>query len=204
MKPIERYAGRLGWLALSCCIAVLSSACASTSPTRYFALEAVAPASPARLDASAPIAYGGPPIEVRSVQIPPTLDRLEMVREIAPGELDVRDFDHWAAPLARMSRQVLTEDLASRLPPDRLIFPGAAGPAVRGSLTVDVLSFRIDAGTATMVMSWALAWPDQPSPRGASLQLTTSAVGDAASTSRAWSTLMAQAADHIAADLHTH
>jgi uncharacterized lipoprotein YmbA len=202
MKPIDRCAAAVSCTLLACCAALLLSACASSTPTRYFALEAVAPSSAARGDAPAPMAYDGPPIEVRSVQIPPTLDRLEMVREVAPGELDVRDFDHWAAPLGRMSRQALTEDLASRLPPDRLVFPGAAGPKVRGDLTVDVLSFRIDGGTATMVMSWSLRWPEQTTPRGASLQLTAPATAGAAATSRAWSELMAQAADRIAADLH--
>lgn len=179
----------------------LLAACASSPATRYYALTAPAPAAPAASAAS----YAGLPIEVRAVQVPPAMDRLELIRELSPGEFAVLDFDHWAAPLGRLARQALSEDLVQRLPKDRVVVPGAAWPAERASLSVDVLSFDKRDGQASMVASWALSQPPAsgaaPAPIGATVRVVAPASADAAGTAQAWSLLMAQVADRIAAGL---
>jgi uncharacterized lipoprotein YmbA len=190
--------------------ALLLSACASSAPTRYFTLEAIGPFETQPTPTSR---YAGPPIELRSVQVPPAMDRLEMVRELSAGELALREFDHWAAPLGRLAKQTLTEDLSHRLPADRLIFPGAGGPSVRAALTVDVLSFHLIDDQATMVVSWAIRWPaaDSGTPDMSasptatsveSMRLSVPANATANGLERAWSDLLAQAADRIAATLN--
>lgn len=186
-------------LALSLACGAMLAACAGSPATRYYTVAPV-PGVPA----GSP--YRGPPIEVRSVQVPPAMDRLEMVRTLAPGQLAVLDFDHWAAPLGQLVRQALTEDLAERLPKDKVAIPGAGWPQGRAALTVDILSYGNLDGRASLALSWALRAPapasgDAPAPVGATLRVEVPAGTDAASTARAWSELMGQVADRIAEQL---
>lgn len=180
--------------ALALALALALSACAGSPSTRYFTVAAASGSSPA------PAHYAGPPVEVRQVQVPPAFDRLEMVRERGPGQLEVLDFDHWAAPLGRLARQALTEDLAARLASGQVVVPGAAWPGPRAVLTVDILSFANRDGSAVMSLSWTLQPPaDRAGPALAStLQLRTPAGAGAAADARAWSELMGQLADRIA------
>lgn len=199
--------------------ALAIAACSSSPPMRFFALEALAPSGGVAAESALPdgqSSQSGLPLEVRSVRVPPTMDRVELIQQLPHGEVSVRDFAQWAAPLDRMARQVLTEDLALRLPPNRVVFPGAAGPDLRNALTVDILSFNVSGGSATMVASWNLRPPaaasttsspgtDSPIPttKTASLRLVAPAAEGDAATARAWSDLMAQLADRIAKDLLT-
>jgi uncharacterized lipoprotein YmbA len=62
------------------------------------------------------------------VHIPPALDRIEILSEVAPGEFKVNDLDHWVAPLGPVARQTLTADLIARLPQGRVIFHTSQSP----------------------------------------------------------------------------
>jgi hypothetical protein len=201
-------------LALAAAMTALAAlpGCGTTAPTRYFTLAAVAPTA-TRNDATARgAAYRGPPLQVRLVRIPPALDRPELVRELASDQVEIREFEHWAAPLGKLARQALTENLAARLPPDRLVFPGASWPATGADLTVDVLSFKVEDGVAAMVLTWTVrrsgsatdasaARRPPAEPVGALLRLQTPAGEDAAARARAWSVLLAQLSDRVIADL---
>ncbi len=181
--------------------ASLVAGCGSSPPIRYHALSAVV----ARPDA--PAAYDGPVLAIGSVQVPPALTRQELVRETASGRFEVREFDHWAAPLPRLARQVLAEDLQSRLPAGKVVYPGAAWPEAGAVIDVDVLSFRLDDGVATMALSWSLR--QRPTSggapgglRGAQLRLETPAdSGSPEATTRIWNALLAQLADRIVAEV---
>lgn len=193
-------AGRAGGVA-ALAAAILVAGCSSSPPIRYHALTAVAAQPEART------AYDGPVLAVGSVQVPPSLTRPELVRETATGRFEVREFDHWAAPLPRLARQVLAEDLQSRLPHGKVVYPGAAWPEAGAVLDVDVLSFRLGDGVGTLVLSWSLR--QRPaggaaagSLRGAQLRLEAPAdSGAPESTARVWDTLLGQLADRVVADL---
>jgi uncharacterized lipoprotein YmbA len=187
-------------------------ACASSAPLHYYTLETV-PSTTRPVDAAPTSAVrAGLPIELRSVQIPPALDRLEMMRSVAPGELALRESDHWAAPLGRMSRQTLADDLAERLPSGGLLATGAATSIPRAALSVEVVAFEISGGTATMRVRWAVLVPAEespaeklgteksgpvPLPRSRSARLSMPADDSASALQHAWSALIAQAADRI-------
>jgi uncharacterized lipoprotein YmbA len=125
------------------------AACGHSAPTRFFTLFAVAPAQPVAATAFAP------PIRLRRVTVPPALDRVELVREIAPGEVKVSDFEHWAAPLGQTAVQVLAQDLAARLPAGALIPPTASLPPGGVDVDVDILAFNVADGRAVMQASWS-------------------------------------------------
>lgn len=215
---VRRRTAALSVAALSFATLTLA-ACSTSAPIRYYSVESVPPM--AASGAAAPLAsaaYDGPPLQVRAVRLPPANDRPELTSEVAPGEWQIRDFDHWIAPLDRLARQALSEDLAARLPPGRLVFPGAAYPPTGADLTVDILSFELRDGVAKMVLSYTVreranaatrnSAPSQPPMRdgapsrmGAQLRLQTTVGEGAGSTSRAWSRLLGQLADQVAARL---
>ena len=184
----------------------LLTACAS-APTRFFTLDPVVP-----IAASAPAGgnYPGPPLKIVAVNIPPSLDRTELVEESSPGEMKVNDFEHWEAPLGLVARQALTQDLVSRLPAGGILGPNTPGGLNVGTLSVDIVSFQATTAGATMQVTWSISLPAQAGLSGPivwrapleQLQAQTSGTGGAA-TAGAFSALLGQLADRITADLAT-
>ena len=180
------------WCAAATLAAMLLAAgCAASPAVRYHTLQAIAPTAPA-------VAYAGPVVQVAGMRLPAQLDRAELLHETAPGRLGVSENDHWAALLPKLARQALAEDLAARLPEGRTTFPGAAWPRAEAQLSVDILSFTLRDGVASMQLSWSLRRAGVDAPEsGAQWQLQTRAADPAAGLSA----LLAQLADRIAADL---
>ena len=178
------------------------AACGHSAPTRFFTLDPVAPAAP---PASA---YAGPPLKLTAVDIPPALDREELVSELSGGEVRVHDFEHWEAPLGQVARQAMILDLAARLPAGAVLGPSAPGGAGVATLSADIVSFQAGPGGATLQAGWSLTLPglpDAPTPRVwraplAELQAP-AAGGDGAATAEAFSALLAKLSDQIAAAL---
>ncbi len=177
------------------------AACAS-APTHFFTLDPVAPAQ------AVAGGYAGPPVKVMAVNIPPSLDRQELVSEISPGEVKVHDFEHWEAPLGQTARQTLIQDLAARLPAGRVLGPQSPGGSGVVTLSADVVSFRVAGDTATMQVSWSAALPTSAGGLSSGVvraplqQLQTSGVAPGGrGTAQAFSALLGQLSDQIAADL---
>ena len=192
MRPSLRSARHV-WVGLATCVSI--AGCGSSAPTRLFTIE------PSSVVPAAPTAYAGPPVRVQAVRVPPSWDRLEIVREVAPGQLELLEFDRWAAPLGRSLRQVLVENLAARLPRGAVVVADA-GNNDGASLTVEILSIRIEAGTAVMQAGWAVrAGPARSTARHAetfSVPTVRQGAVDAAATAGALSALMGRLADRIA------
>ncbi len=186
--------------------AVVLVACAST-PTRFFTLDPVAPAQSAPTP-SAPGA-SGPAVKLLAVHIPPELDREELVDETSPGEVHVHDFEHWSAPLGQTARQVLIQDLAARLPAGQALSPSAPSGDGAALLSVDVLSFHAGPQGAVMQAAWSATLPGAAAAAAAPVtirsplrQLQSPGVpADGAGTAQAFSALLGQLADQIAATL---
>ncbi|MGG1946397.1 PqiC family protein [Trinickia sp. NRRL B-1857] len=131
------------------CAAALA-ACGSSPPTRYFSLDAVAPAAPVA-------ASSMPPVQLGAVRVPAALDRPEIVAQDARYQLAIRENDHWGAPLAPMIRHTLAQDLLTRLPPGSFVLPGAPAPPGARGIVVTVLDLRANAnGRMTFEGSWTL------------------------------------------------
>jgi uncharacterized lipoprotein YmbA len=185
-------------------LGVSLAACGHTDATHFFTLDAIAPAQPAAAT------WAGPPIRLRRVTIPPALDRVELVREVAPGEVKVSDFEHWAAPLGQTAVQVLAQDLAARLPAGALIPPAAPLPPGGVDVDVDILAFNVADGQAVMQASWSeIGRPpappkdgQPPPPRSTTRLVELTASVDASgglAEAQGLSRLLGQLADRIAA-----
>ena len=126
----------------------------SRSKSRFFSLD--------RLPATAPVVTTrGLPIGINGVELPPGIDRREVVVRKANHELEVRPTDQWSAAYQPLVLHTLAFDLASRLPEGSLVLPGEAQPpgAMR---SIDVVFEELAAGPESKVVldgRWILHRP---------------------------------------------
>ena len=166
-----------------------------SAPTRIHTLEPAAPA--ARFES-----YRAPPLRIEAVHVPLGWDRLEFLSPTGGGELKIDDFDHWSAPLAQLVRQVLSGDLETRLPPGTVVYPHLPKPAAALGINVDILEFSLDSSQGSMSVGWSITPAEgaQGARRDVALLHTPVTNSDPAAVARAWSNLLGQLADRIAAD----
>jgi len=173
--------------------ALTVTACASSPPTHYYALEPVAADG-------GPRQVTGTPVKIDAVHIPPALDRSSMLRGESANRLDISSQDEWAGDLGEMIRRVLTQDLAERLPSGMVIAPHSPAPADARGIVVDILTFQPQgAGEVTLDAAWTLLQGTQSNPvLRRSVHLTTSASASARGEAAAMSTLLGELADRMA------
>src|ERR1700735_1888551 len=142
-----------------------------------------------------------PPLRVDTLNVPASWDRVEILKPSAAGALQISDFDHWAAPLAQMARQTLSDDLDQRLPSGRVIYPRPPNPSGALGVNVDILEYNIVASQASMRASWIIVpFEDAQSAKRSAAELRRSMSSeDPAAVAQAWSDLIGQLADRIAA-----
>lgn len=130
--------------------ALMLASCGSSPKTHYFTLSRV----PAEQERPAPI---GTPVTVASVHVPQSLDRSEMVRANGDNTVEISDQERWTAPLGEMARRVLSEDLAARLPHDKVVLPDAPAPPQTAQIVVSLAEFGSDPnGKVALAGSWSL------------------------------------------------
>ena len=172
---------------------LLLTACGSSPPTRFYALEPTA--STAR--SSGPDA----PIKVDAVHIPSLLDRQTMLRGENHYQLSISSQDRWGADFGDMVRRVLTQDLERRLPAGSVISPNTPAPPDARGLVVDILSFAPD-GTRAIALDveWTLLQGSPARPLvQRSVHLNEPSDGSAGGQAAAMSRLLGRLADQISA-----
>jgi uncharacterized protein len=140
-------------------LTLLLAACSffSKSQSKFYSLDRVPPAA-------APVATSGLPIAVDGVELPPGLDRREIVVRQANQQLQIRSAEQWSASLQPLVLHTLAFDLADRLPEGMVILPGASRPA--GILrAIDVVFEDFTAGPDAKVVldgRWIVRMSGQP------------------------------------------
>jgi len=174
---------------------VLTLAACNSAPTRIHGLDPAVPA--ARMDT-----YHGPPLRIDTLSVPAGWDRSELLGLSADGRLQISDFDQWSAPLPQIARQTLSDDLDLRLPSGSVIYPRLPKPNGALGVDVDILEFSISASQASMQASWLIipAAGSQGAKRSVASLHGALRATDPAAVARAWSELLGQLAEHIAAD----
>jgi uncharacterized lipoprotein YmbA len=183
---------RTAWWTIGCVAAL--GACHS-APTRIYGLDPAMPAT--RMDI-----YAAPALRIDTLNVPASWDRIEILSLSAAGQLEIRDFDHWSAPLAQIARQTLSDDLDQRLPSGSVIYPRLPKPNTALGINVDILEFTVAASQASMRASWLIVPAEGPqaAKRNAALLQGPMTSTDPAAVAQAWSKLIGQLADRIAAD----
>jgi uncharacterized protein len=181
------------WMA-GAAVVVAFGGCRSAS-TRMYTLEPTEPAS--HIDV-----YHAPALRIDTLNVPANWDRMEIMKLSASGTVQISDFDHWAAPLTQMARQTLSDDLDRRLPSGSVIYPRLPKPSGALGVNVDILDFNMVASQASMRASWIIVPSgDSHGAKRSTASLRSSMTSEEpAAVARAWSDLMGQLADRIAAD----
>lgn len=110
----------------------------SRTKSRFFTLDLIAPAAGV-------VAITGIPIGVDVVELPPGMDRREVIVTKADHRLEIRERDQWSASLEPLILHTLAHDLAQRLPTGMVILPGQPAPATP-TRSVDLIVERLTAG----------------------------------------------------------
>jgi uncharacterized lipoprotein YmbA len=174
-------------------------ACASSPPTRFFALD---PVSPGAAPAAGQAAGASAAVKIDAVHIPPALDRASMVRGESDYQLEISSQDRWAGDLGEMIRRVLTQDLSQRLPSGSVIAPESPAPPGARGLVLDILTFQPQGGEVVLDADWTLLQGTQSNAvMRRSVHLTAPAASSARSQAAAMSTLLGELADGIAAEI---
>lgn len=152
MSPI-----RNGLLALT--TAILAG-CGTSAPIRHHALTSTAPH---QASGSARIL-----VELLPVALPERLNRTEMVLLTGTGQIDMREGDHWTAPLSDEIRQILGDTLWDRLGAVD-VYQAPVAPAISGlpqyRLALRIERFEATPGQAAVVGG---SWTARQLPQGRS------------------------------------
>jgi uncharacterized protein len=185
--------------ALAILVAVLLASCGGSPPTHFVTLTPVAPVGHVEVSA-------GYPIRVEAVHIPAVLDRNAVVRQTGDNSLSISDQNKWGAPLDEMTRNVLAENLARRMPAGAVVLPGAPAPPSAGHIVVTIVKFREEPNRQVRLEgSWALLEGDSSKPMLICEINLSSEASDSSydAQAAAMSQLLAQLSDQIASELPT-
>jgi len=123
----------------------------SKSTSKTYSLDTIAPA--------APVAKRGTAVAIDTIELPPGLDRREIVVRKANQQLEIRSNELWPANLQPLVLHTLAFDLAGRLPEGMVVLPGQSRPAT-APRAIDVAFEELTAGPenrVTLDAHWTLA-----------------------------------------------
>jgi uncharacterized protein len=118
-------------------LGALAASCAS-KPSHFYTLESVAAAT------DAPAASYS--VIVGPVTIPASVDRPEMVVQVAPNQVELLEFDRWASPLGEAIARTVAGDLSTLLGTPRVASGPIANFAADYRVTLDVQRFDAKSG----------------------------------------------------------
>jgi uncharacterized lipoprotein YmbA len=78
----------------------------------------------------------GLPIGIEGVELPPGLDRRDIVVRETDHRVALRETNQWTAPLEEMVIHTLAFNLANRLPEGMVVLPGQVKPGAMRSISV--------------------------------------------------------------------
>ena len=138
---------------------LLVAGCGSSPPTKFYQLSSLqgpADQKGASIDQQRVMVGIGP------VEIPPYVDRPQLVTRSNQNELDLSEFDRWAEPLQTNITRVIVDNLSQSLPPDRVaIFSWDGLLSSDYQVRVEVTKFDFDkTGDVSLVARWTIVGED--------------------------------------------
>jgi len=126
-----------------CTALVLATGCASTPPSRFYTLSAVT--GPAAPPSSISVAVG-------PVSVPADVDRPQFVVSTGPNQVELDEFNRWAAPLQNGISRVVAENLVMMLGTPRVtLYPQTLSADADYRAAIEVQSFESAPGEAAML-----------------------------------------------------
>ena len=175
-------------------LTILLSGCGffSRSKSRFYSLDTI--------PGTARASVTGAPIAINTVELPPGLDRREVVVRKENHELDIRGTDQWQASMEPMLLHTLAFDLASRLPEGMMILPGqlVGGPPANG---IDVIVEELAAGPQNAI-TFNVRWVQAGVTHREEINVPIASL-ESAEIAAGTSTAIATLADRIVASLRS-
>ena len=165
-----------------------------SAPPKLYSLDRLPPTAPPAA------AVRALPIGIDAVELPPGIDRREIVVRQPDHRLEVRGGEQWSAPFKNLVLHTLAFDLAARLPVGMVIVPGEAKPATMRS--IDVAFEELAALSDRTVVAdarWVLHEPGRPDIAHRDRLVVNVASLDAAQIATGISQALAGLADRMAA-----
>jgi len=137
---------KLKTIVICCFVAAIAAGCASVSPQLYTLSPTAGPGG----ETSALTVTVGP------VSLPPVVDRPQLVMNTAPNQLQIDEFNRWAAPLKGEIARVVAENLSILLgSPYVAVFPQTISVSPAYRVTIDVTRFEsVPGDTARLTAVW--------------------------------------------------
>ena len=146
---MQREATRRLVSSIAAVVAMAAVACGPTANSHFYTLDSTAAA-----DGSPPIHLA---IVVGPVSIPPSVDRPQLVVQVAPNQVTVDEFDRWAGPLDDSIARVVAGNLAVLLGTSEVGVAPVTGFVPTHRVTIDVQRFDSMPGDSVLVEAlWAI------------------------------------------------
>jgi uncharacterized lipoprotein YmbA len=178
-------------------VMVSLAGCSSLPAPRYYALDAVTPASPAHPGVA-------PLIHVRRISVPAEMDHRGLTHHLGPTQLAVSDSDQWSAPLTDLIQGTLSRDLGERLGFEHIVAAqvgGAQAGASQAFLDLDFVALSADdACGVDAQVNWTLSVPNGTARHGTA-HLMAPATGCPTGLPAALSAVLGELADQLAQQL---
>lgn len=151
---MRRFILRLAAVTLGAPLMILGG-CASTQPSKFYLLTSLPDAGTSKPVAAA---ERGVAIGIGPIELPPYLDRPQIVTRASENQLDLSEFNRWAEPLRDNVARVLAENLSILLSTDRAAaFPWQGSTPIDYQVTVEVIRFEGNAaGQTSLIARWSL------------------------------------------------
>lgn len=132
--------------------------CASTQPTRFYALNAIVPPG----DYRKPVSENTDAVGIRLVSIPDYLDRPHIMSRTSQNQLKLSDFEKWAGSLKQDISRVLAENLSFLLSTDHIyMYPWKQAVPVAYLVEVDITRFDgMLGGSVSLKAQWTISGND--------------------------------------------
>ena len=155
-----RYIMRLWWLTvvLGVC-GLLVAGCGSSPPTKFYQLSSLSGSAEQKgefIDQPRLMIGIGP------LEIPPYVDRSQLVMRSNQNELELAEFDRWAEPLQTNITRVIVDNLTQSLPSDRVaVFSWDGLLSLDYQVRVEVTKFDLDkTGEVSLTARWTVVGED--------------------------------------------
>jgi uncharacterized lipoprotein YmbA len=130
-------------------LALVAAAC-STAPARFYTLDSTAASQPAPL--------AGVAVLIGPVSVPEAVDRPEFVVQVASNQVEIEEFNRWAAPLNDSIARAVAGDLSAQLGTPHVAVAPMANFIPTYLVTIDVQRFDSIRGQGVVVEAvWAVS-----------------------------------------------
>ena len=138
---------------------LLVAGCGSSPPTKFYQLSSLqGPAEHKSEFIDQPRVMIG----IGPLEIPPYVDRSQLVTRSNQNELELSEFDRWAEPLQTNITRVIVDNLSQSLPPDRVaIFSWDGILSLDYQVRIEVTTFDFHkTGDVSLAARWTIVGED--------------------------------------------